>query len=738
MPSSEPTRDELQRWLTDFVAPAIEEKLSTGERHAKHQSAESSAILEWIVETVVPANPRTVQFADGPKDGGIDLFVADHRESETTFSIYQVQTPNLAAIAAGRILEVKEKLEQDVKALRNSIGKSAIRREFNQTASEILESVNSEFEDTTDTKRLIRVEVIPVCLKKINDEHRKAFERTRREADDVWSKERPNVRWEVHEPVDIDAIYSHYFSTQPDELPKELRLEIRDVPAVLNKNSGPVLFFSGVRPLLDAYKKYRSGLFDSNLRYYLGRSSDVNAKIRNSISTGKGRKRFPVMNNGLVVSCDNFVIRGSGETTIVLTRPQVINGGQTLVTLGEEYLRIGRIALENRSEEERALLESLSSELAVSVKVVRAADDRERDEIAIASNTQNPLTARTLRSSSREMRELKIRIARGSIAWFLETKDGEWDAIRDSKPLVQSKTKGRNPSDFYISGRKTSPRLIPNSELGIALLSFYGFIQDAKLTSVFDDDFFSRLFGHRLAEASWSRLASERVSWRSDEGREHFCAGSPGPHVCLLSWLLFRYLKKWTLTEREAFSKSCETFAALHPEFSKYRSGRDWNVENDSDREKLYEGTSYWPERIAKGAYLGLVYQAMRLLTRRYGPLEDETSQKVLNLPQLKDLYCDGLTAVDDFRTGYSTDGVVSAISRILLKACDRLWRDEKRQILGLTSLQQDLLSSSWSDRLGRQVDYIVEKLPQFLPDLEVAPGSPGIESLADLLPAIS
>lgn len=87
--------------------------------------------------------------------------------------------------------------------------------------------------------------------------------------------------------------------------------------------------------------KYKNSILVYNPRNYLSLSNNaVNQQIRSSIMT-QSKNNFALLNNGITIISDNVQTSDSvGEKNIgqlILTRPQIINGGQSAYVLSEIY-----------------------------------------------------------------------------------------------------------------------------------------------------------------------------------------------------------------------------------------------------------------------------------------------------------------------------------------------------------------------------------------------------------------
>jgi hypothetical protein len=117
-------------------------------------------------------------------------------------------------------------------------------------------------------------------------------------------------------------------------------------------------------------------LFDLNVRFALG-AGRVRASLDQAIQHGTSHNDFLASHNGLTVLCSDFRAEGKRVTVHDLS---VVNGAQTVIALHRNKDRIG-------------------PDLRVLVKFVAVQSGSElAREIAIRSNTQNPVNSRNLRA----------------------------------------------------------------------------------------------------------------------------------------------------------------------------------------------------------------------------------------------------------------------------------------------------------------------------------------------------
>ena len=83
------------------------------------------------------------------------------------------------------------------------------------------------------------------------------------------------------------------------------------------------------------YRKEGRNLFHANIRYYLGGNTKVNDELRKTLS-GEKPQEFYIFNNGISAICSDMQMRRltSGGGEIVCEKFQIINGAQTVATIG--------------------------------------------------------------------------------------------------------------------------------------------------------------------------------------------------------------------------------------------------------------------------------------------------------------------------------------------------------------------------------------------------------------------
>jgi len=136
-------------------------------------------------------------------------------------------------------------------------------------------------------------------------------------------------------------------------------------------------------------------LLDANIRKYLG-ANLVNRKIRETLLDDEHRQNFFFFNNGITMICDRFKFNGLQEKDWIVNIEglQIINGGQTCKTLHQ-------VLKENPDVD--------FTQVYVLVKLYEiSADDDIVNQIILATNSQNPVELRDLKSNDYYQRNLEM------------------------------------------------------------------------------------------------------------------------------------------------------------------------------------------------------------------------------------------------------------------------------------------------------------------------------------------
>ncbi len=245
------------------------------------------------------------------------------------------------------------------------------------------------------------------------------------------------------------------------------------------------IYANSLKPIIEEKKELILAL---NVRYYKG-ENEINSKIKKEYSKGE-KSNFWILNNGINGVCQDFEI--NDNNTLTIKNFQIVNGGQTAKTLTR-------------------IVNDLPDNVQILLRLTKVKDKTRISkismDIAVASNSQNAISARDLHSGDRIQNKIFEHLDRVGV--FYDKKDGEWATV--------NKKKYRNPS-YMQFGKSPMHLKIRNLDLGVSYLSFYLQLpistvgrrklvfSDLYYDKIFDmsknedDQFYKLILAYRIAE----------------------------------------------------------------------------------------------------------------------------------------------------------------------------------------------------------------------------------------------
>lgn len=157
-------------------------------------------------------------------------------------------------------------------------------------------------------------------------------------------------------------------------------------------------------------------LLERNIRRYLGlHGNRVNEGIRNTLNSIQP-SNFYFFNNGLTLVCNDFSYNAlqSSDYQIRVENLQIVNGGQTCMTIFKTL------------EEMQAGGQALPSDASVLVRIYKLPKDNEDIVLQIthATNSQNPVDLKDLRSNDEKQQQLDASIQALGFTYRRKRMDG--------------------------------------------------------------------------------------------------------------------------------------------------------------------------------------------------------------------------------------------------------------------------------------------------------------------------
>jgi hypothetical protein len=182
-------------------------------------------------------------------------------------------------------------------------------------------------------------------------------------------------------------------------------------------------------------------LVSHNVRYFLGLDNLVNKEIRDTLISGRSHD-FWWLNNGITVVCDQIFCTGTGNHSMTLLNPKIVNGGQTANVIYE----VGRNTLLGANDG------------SITVKIIETRNEEFIQRIALASNTQSRIFGRDLRAFDSFQEKLARTIL--DEGFFYRRKRGEPNPVQ-AFPVIDMSRAGQLML-AYAAGEPTKSKTASN------------------------------------------------------------------------------------------------------------------------------------------------------------------------------------------------------------------------------------------------------------------------------------
>lgn len=361
---------------------------------------------------VAEFSKRHIQITDGSQDGGIDAFHIDEENKKIYFiqSKYRANEKNFES----KKIDADELISMEIQRITKGYTDDSKGIEYNSK----IKQFQQKLRDIRDIAKYEYVVIILANVKHDDSQIRRLIE---------------NCHYQIfdYEKTYTDLLFPMATGTYYD--PEEIRIRInlsdksspklkQTVDCDFGLYSVSVLFVPCIE-IAKILSKYKNSVLKYNPRNYLSLTKNsVNEKIRKAILDSQ-KNNFALLNNGLTILADNLEISEStGELNagqLILTQPQILNGGQTAYTLSHVYEEI--------KDNNYSILENKE----VMIKVItRIRNDQHYDNrfiqmISNATNQQSEVIEADRRSNHVLQMKLQNEIYQ-SYGYFYERKFGEF------------------------------------------------------------------------------------------------------------------------------------------------------------------------------------------------------------------------------------------------------------------------------------------------------------------------
>lgn len=555
--------------------------------------SDAKAFCYLIADMFETLEDGIFNYTDGANDLGIDFYVC----TDGSYRIYQCKSIDAEATTGEKVFDSTPVNELD-EAVSFMLGGE-------RKASSKVMKLKNEYQLEKESSKLVATLAIDGTL---SDSASDRF----REISKKYSELGIGINL-----IDAKAIYEKWHSFDGLAKPKEVQIQIDALGDNIIKQRDWLCALINIRGLMKGMEKYRNGLFDLNVRSKL-KKSNVNSSILKTISTRKGQERFIHLNNGLVISCTNYNVlqKANGVTPIKLKGAQVINGCQTLSTIWDYYY--------NASDEDK---EALLDNLKIFVKVIGGPNLHGDllDEIIVASNNQNPMNERNLKSNTLEQKRLQASFhsdaLKPGLKYYYIRKDGEFESF------LENETQGLKKKVFLIpdSTRRGANRYrhLDNEDLGKIWLSWIGNSSPVNSGSIkiFSDPSYSRIFAKRPLDVYWQTESNASFVFDSSQLEPP----SPSPYQLLTAYGVSRYIQeKVKETSGRQLRQDAIERLISQKKLNEKHNKQEADAALSKDKKYL---NAIWLSQMA----FPLTEVAAFILLNKYGTLDSETCKRILD-----------------------------------------------------------------------------------------------------------
>lgn len=296
-------------------------------------------------------------------------------------------------------------------------------------------------------------------------------------------------------------------------------------------------FFCRAVDLVHAFEDFGYQVFEPNVRAHIPKSK-VNDAIRESLRHKRSREEFRFLNNGVTITCQRFEKpKPPNRLSFRVTHPGVVNGLQTVMALYDTYSELG-VEDQKHFENKCYLLVRILWEDAV----------HDIKSVVLATNTQNPMQPRNLRSNTVEQILYEQQFAR--LGWFYERKQGAWEAFSADPKRWRTLTNTPKGKFQYSGGAgRKRIRKLDNEELAQTWLSLIGFSDDAvhNKRDLFDPD--KKWYDLTFLKRSQHHAA--HYNFDDARARADCAEDAPNPRLLLVSFLAREFAKSAALSAKQ-------------------------------------------------------------------------------------------------------------------------------------------------------------------------------------------
>jgi len=380
------------------------------------QKARSLAFIHLLLKVrfgVSDFLKRHQFITDGTGDGGVDAYYIDDEAKKLYF--IQSKFRAIEQNFSNKEITTEEMIRMEISRITKGQGLDSNGLEFNPK----IKAFQKKLQDIRDIAKYDYIVLFLCNLSKYNDEQiRRLIDNCNYE---IFDAERTYK--ELIFPLSTGTYYN------PEEIIIKINLFNKEHPKLKQiietdfGNYQVTVLFVPTFEIAKTVSKYKNAVLKFNPRNFLSlKKQSVNERIKNSILR-QSKNNFAILNNGITLLSDNVHISEStGEYNkgqLILTRPQILNGGQTAFTLSTVYDKYKDVP-DNPLHSKEVLLKIITP-----LVTEKDIDNNFIQMISNSTNQQNEVSEADRRSNHKIQIFLQKKIFE-DYGFFYERKAGEF------------------------------------------------------------------------------------------------------------------------------------------------------------------------------------------------------------------------------------------------------------------------------------------------------------------------
>lgn len=362
---------------------------------------------------------RESYITDNPGDAGIDAYYIDYENK--TFYFLQSKFRHTNDNFENKEIELEELLAMDITRVLDGETMDENGHEYNSKIKELVEKI-------ADISDVPRYKIKVIVLANVKDSLKAKIKRlVGGYAVEIYNNQR------VYGELVFPLVSGTYYNTNEIKITLNVDKEsaghrIQYYPTTEYGECTVNILYVPTNEIARILSKFKNSILRFNPRSYLELvKGSVNEKIAGSIRN-RTTNEFALFNNGITMLSDETIysdkVGKKNKAEVVVTNPQIINGGQTAYTLSLIYESCEDTADYSVFEGKEVLLKIISFE---NDDIGHDVSDKLRliEQISVATNQQSPVYEADRRANDRIQVLLQELIYR-DFGLYYERKKGEF------------------------------------------------------------------------------------------------------------------------------------------------------------------------------------------------------------------------------------------------------------------------------------------------------------------------